>query len=382
MSELPGETGQSERPQEDDTDSDRPTVEIGGGHSPEAFRSDRPTVELAESESTAQSPSPGPRRPPPLPQRKRRPLSSLPPLELSFSEPPEEVARLAELPPVPDPPLGAANVEDPPRLAPPELEPSGPASAPPPGIQPSLDDVPGLQDLPEAAQDELWKLARVTALTLGDPVPPCAMFRVLEGWIDITPATSEYQCGRAASGDVVFTEGTRGRATALRFAAGTSPTVIARWNVEALSSVIRMCPWVEDELRMFGDHLQARAGAVLGKLGSELGETARFVFLDACHLLCVLPWENLMPVGAATDRLHVVGAGNVELLSPSHDEEIVTGELSPGEFVAAQAVLEGKPGTTSVRAGADGALLLYVSRAKLRKLRSIIPGLPALLSAV
>ncbi len=236
----------------------------------------------------------------------------------------------------------------------------------------SLEDVPGLQDLPPEAQELFVARARVVSLDVDEEVSQFAVALVLDGWVSIMAAIADASSASANPGGVVFTRGSLEEGIALRVVSGESDTRVAIWDADALEDATAACPWVADELRLVADRLQALAGVTMGLLGERLDEGLREEVTKRCEVRCLEANEVFVEQGATVPGMHIVGAGWVELV---REDDSVEQELHPGEFLYATEVLSAGPAHARARAGSGGALVLFADRKVAHELLVSVPPL-------
>jgi hypothetical protein len=240
-----------------------------------------------------------------------------------------------------------------------------------------LADVPGLQDLPEEAQLELVKQARIERLAQEDEVSAFAVALVLEGWVDIMPTVADAACARARRGEVVFTTGTLAERVGLRVVSGHENTRVAVWDERALAAATADCPWVADELRMVADRYQALAGACMGPMGDRLDDSLRSMITDKCEIRRLLAGEIIIEQGRPLPGLFIIGAGRLEITAADGSSAF---ELAAGDFVFAAEMLGGGSAPATVRAGNAGALVLFAERRVAHELMVVVPPLLEILA--
>lgn len=260
-----------------------------------------------------------------------------------------------------------------------ELVDSIPPSAPPPieaetnevdGIQ--LDVVRGFEDLPEEIQRRLAARARIEHLDQGEEVAFFGAAVVTQGSVDILPAISDEAGAVAHQADVVFTKGTLDDSVALRVVAKIEGTRVAVWAPEVLEEILAECPWVHDELRFIADYFLAVCGATLGPLGERLDDSLRSTVFRRLEVRALQPNEVLLAAGEPIPSLFVVGGGRLELLDVGG---AVVSELDPGGFVFADRMMTAQSASHEVRAGSQGALVLFAPRAVAHELMMSVPPL-------
>lgn len=238
------------------------------------------------------------------------------------------------------------------------------------GIQ--LEELRGFEDLPAEVQRGLARSVRVQPLDAGDEVGFFGAAVVTAGCVDILPAISDDSGAVADVADVVFTKGSLPDSIALRVVAKLDGTRVATWDPDVFEAAIAPCPWLHDELRFIADYFVAVCGAALGPLGERLDPALRTAVFKRLEVRALQPGEVLLKEGAPIQGLFVVGGGRFVVERASGGEG---DELLPGGFVFADKMMSAKPAPATVKAGAQGALVLYAPRAVAHELMMSVPPL-------
>jgi hypothetical protein len=240
-----------------------------------------------------------------------------------------------------------------------------------------LMEIPGLQDLPDDAALALARTARLVSLHRGEEVTSFGVALVTRGAVQLMPTVADAPCAHARKGEVLFTKGTLHTEVAVR-AVGYDPgSRVAVFSQEALLEATSASPWVADELAEIADKYLAFAGAVLGPLGRSLDDMFRFMVLEKCTVKSKAPGAIIGQAGAPMDGMYILGGGTLELLNPDGS---VSGELALGDFVFPETVLSAAPARQTIRAGKDGALVLFANRMGAHELLATCPPLIELLA--
>jgi len=242
----------------------------------------------------------------------------------------------------------------------------------------SLLDVPGFQDLPDDAQLHLARTAKYERLGVDEEVAFFGAALVLNGEVSIMPAIEDIAGALAKSGDVVFTQGSLQQGIALRVVAKTADTEVAVWPREQLEQQLRDCPWVADEFRRIADRYQALCGIVLGPLGERLDDSLRDMVTSRLQAVALKPGEMIVAQGQAIPGLHLLGAGEIEVLD---ETGAVQHTLGLGEFLFGSEEMSANPAPRSARAGSHGAVVLYGQRQLAHELLTSVPPLIEVLTS-
>jgi hypothetical protein len=235
----------------------------------------------------------------------------------------------------------------------------------------SLTELRGFEDLPPDVQQSLAASATIQPLDADEEVGFFGAAVVTAGSVDILPAISDDSGAVAGPGDVVFTKGTLPDSIALRVVAKLDGTRVAIWEPAVFEAAIAPCPWLHDELRFIADYFIAVCGAALGPLGERLDPALRTAVFKRLEVKALQADEVLLQEGAPIASLFVVGGGRLLVSKGGVDSD----ELLPGGFVFADKMMMARPAPATVRAGAQGALLLYAPRAVAHELMMSVPPL-------
>lgn len=233
-----------------------------------------------------------------------------------------------------------------------------------------LMEVDGFQDLPEDSALGLAQRAELRTLLVREEVNGFGLAIVTQGSVALMPASVDAICRIARKGEVISTRGTLADAISLRLVGLEEGSRIAVFSSSDLDAATISCPWVADELSAIADTYLAFAGAVLGPLGRSLDEMFRFMVLDKCSVKRKSAGDLIATGGKAMDGMYILGAGTLEVLG--HDGVVMT-RIAPGEFVFPDTVFSAAPAEHTVRAGQEGALLLYAPRMATHELLATCP---------
>jgi hypothetical protein len=236
-----------------------------------------------------------------------------------------------------------------------------------------LSTVEALSDLPDDARLAFADAATVEVLARDDEVSGFALALVLEGSVDVSATIVDAAAQRLEAGAVVRARGTVDHVAPLRLVGATDRSRVATWNEAAVTEAFRTCPWVEDELRVAGDRLQALVGITMGPLGERLDPGLRAELASRLTLRALAEHEVIATRGGPSPGLLVVGAGELEILGD--DGEPNGSVVKPGEFLFAQEALRAAVAPSTVRAGRGGALVLLAERRVAQELLMTVPPL-------
>jgi hypothetical protein len=236
-----------------------------------------------------------------------------------------------------------------------------------------LSGVEALSDLPDDARIAFAEAATVEVLARDDEASGFALALVLEGSVDVSATIVDAAAQRLEAGAVVRARGTVDHVAPLRLVGATDRSRVATWDEAAVTEAFRTCPWVEDELRVAGDRLQALVGITMGPLGERLDPALRAELASRLTLRALAEHEVIATRGGPSPGLLVVGAGELELLG---DDGTPNGSVvKPGEFLFAQEALRAAVAPSTVRAGRGGALVLLAERRVAQELLMTVPPL-------
>jgi hypothetical protein len=223
-----------------------------------------------------------------------------------------------------------------------------------------LSDVEALSDLPDDIRDAFARNARLHDLERGDEVADFALALVLQGPLEVGATRVDVPAARIETGAVLRSRGTIETVAPLRLVAAAESVRLATWGEDEVAAAFDGCPWVEDELRAASDRTHALVGVTLGRLGERLDPMLRAEITGKLVLRSLVGEEVFVQAGAAIPGFLVVGAGELELLSPSG---VPSGErLRAGDFLFPSEVLRAAVAPSTVRAAPVGALVLLCDR--------------------
>jgi len=245
----------------------------------------------------------------------------------------------------------------------------------PPGIDGlTFESVEALADLPEEAQTELAACGRMVTLSASEEFSlreGAAL--ITHGQVHVTLPFSYVSGERVAGGAMVAARGSV-EAGALRLIADAERTRLVTWTDAQLSNAMRDCPWVEDDLRQLADRLQAHAAAGLGPLGERLDDALRATVYERLQVRVLAPDESVAERGKPIKGLFVVAVGNLSVGDSGIDS------ITSGQFVFPGCVIGGELPPHDVKAGPQGAIVLFATRPVAHELMMSVPPLLELLA--
>jgi hypothetical protein len=254
------------------------------------------------------------------------------------------------------------------------------AQAPAPAGAVDLSQVEALSDLPDDARIAFANAATVQVLRREDEVSGFALALVLEGSVDVAATIVDAAADRLEAGAVLRSRGTIASVAPVRIVGASEQSRVATWDQAAVTEAFRTCPWVEDELRVAGDRLQALVGITMGPLGERLDPAVRADVASRLRLHTLGQYEVLAVRGGPIPGFLVVGAGELELLG---DDGAPNGSVvRPGEFLFPNESLRASPAPRTVRAAKGGALVLLAERGVAQELIVTCPPLLEIFAAM
>ncbi len=293
-------------------------------------------------------------------------VTSAPPVSGSLLEPRRAQPRVSPSPKSPPGDKGR-------HLLPPEPVNAPPTAAPSLANDLDLSGVEALSDLPDDARLAFGRAATIQTLAREDEVSGFALALVLEGTVDLSATIVDAAAHRLEAGAVLRARGTVASVAAMRLVGASERARVATWDDRAVAEAFRTCPWVEDELRVAGDRLQALVGITMGPLGERLDPALRADVASRLRLQTLAEHEIFAARGTPIPGLLVVGAGELELLG---DDGAPNGTvIRVGEFLFPSEALRASPAPSTVRAAKGGALILLAERGVAQELIVTCPPL-------
>jgi hypothetical protein len=232
-------------------------------------------------------------------------------------------------------------------------------------------------DIPTERRRGFLQDAKRKALAPRESVRGFALGVVLRGEALVTGFTSEIVVARLPVGASLRARGTVGKTLPLRMVAGAAGCEVATWSEAPLNTTLQACPWVDTELRTAANPILGRVGVAGGLLGS----LEPHIFEQLCGWLqarVVPAGEVVLHDGETTPPLVVVGTGAVEILRDGAVERT----LQAGEIILPRECAQGGRATAQVRAGAEGAVVMQIDKARRQAVESTFPAIVALLSGL
>jgi hypothetical protein len=242
-----------------------------------------------------------------------------------------------------------------------------------PSDAPDLSEIEALSDLPDDVRDAFAQRARLHDLERGDEVAGFALAVILQGPMDVASTSIDAPACRLQTGAVLRDRGTLERVVPLRLVAAGERVRVATWTEPDVANAFGACPWVEDELRASADLTHALVGVTLGRLGERLDATLRAEITGKLKLRTLAGNEVVVQAGAPIPGFLIVGAGELDLLSPSGEPRGTV--LRAGDFVFPSEVLRAATAPSTVRAADVGALVLMCDRRVAQELLVTCPPL-------
>jgi hypothetical protein len=324
-------------------------------------------------------PKPGPPKPPlPRPQTSKAPMPPVPKPALPVEKTPEPAIakeqekqappRIEEAPPTPVVEEAPSPVEEK------AVEQNAAADEKPaPNLDGplNLDDVEAFSDLPDDARAEFAAAAELHNLGKDEEVSGFALAYVVVGEVDVAATIVDAPAERLKQGAVLRTRGTIGDGMALRLIGVDATARVASWAPGAVEAAFKTCPWVEDDLRVAADRMQALVGITMGTIAERLDPSLRQGFTERLEARTLPPGGVLVEKGAKVPGIMLVGVGSIEIV----DGDVVQGEITPGDFVFATEILGGGKAHATARAGSEGVVYLFADRTVAQELLVTCPPL-------
>jgi hypothetical protein len=293
----------------------------------------------------------------------QRTPSKAPPLPVSAPPPPMIV-----VPPLAPPMIAVA----PPPVPPPPAPPEPPAAAAPSPdsrhdpaqdtVQPpsarAFDNVESLTDVPDAAREALLAGAEPLRVAAGKELPAPDFLILMDGELEVRSAKRPCAIEKIGTSQ-------------LRWLKGPASLVIVGGPVGARGLVLRgdaiqalraSGPRVAEELDTWSEQLHAFAGLFQGKLGARLDAGLLGELRKRVEVRRLRPGTLAVKAAEKVRALVLVGGGDLTIhSSPAADAPIVE-RVSAGGVLFAKELAGQLAAPATVRAGADGAVLLVAKR--------------------
>lgn len=240
-----------------------------------------------------------------------------------------------------------------------------------------LSAVDALSDIPDDEREAFAAQASFHDLATDEDVHGFALALVISGEVDVV-ATVLDAAEHIAPGTVLRARGTNEKGFELRLVCRSASARVATWPAAPVAAAFASCPWVEDDLRIATDRLQALVGITSGPLADRLDESLRQEVVKKMTTRALAPHEVLVKKGEPVPGAFLVGVGGLETV----EGEAVTGDIEVGDFVFPTAVLGAGAAPATVRAPIDGAVILYADRKATQELLVTCPPLLEILAGM
>jgi len=254
--------------------------------------------------------------------------------------------------------------------------PPAPASIPAPKLV-TLGGYDAFADMPEDELTALEDHAEVQRLAKDEESSGFGLALVVEGEVNVAAMVSDVIATRLGPGSVLRNRGTVRGAVDVRLIGASGDAVVATWSEAVIQDALAALPWVEEELCNRADRVHALVGATLGPVGNELDSGLLGELAPHLQVRVLVDGELLVAEGELMPGLVIVGIGTLQVTAQDGTKELVAGDI-----VFASALLQGGPAPGTVRAGADGAVLLWVDPSTTQELFMTFPPLLDLLLRV
>ncbi len=258
-----------------------------------------------------------------------------------------------------------------------------PGSVPPAPVSisaPRLVVLGGCDAFADMPEDELAALedhAEVQHLARDEESSGFGLALVVDGEVNVAAIVSDIVATRLGPGSVLRNRGTVRGAVDVRLIGASEEAVVATWSEAVIQDALAALPWVEEELCNRADRVHALVGATLGSVGNELDSGLWGELAPHLQVRVLVDGEPLVVEGDLMPGLVIVGTGTLRVVAQDGTKELVAGDI-----VFASALLQGLPAPGTVRAGPDGAVLLWVDRNTTQELFMTFPPLLDLLLRV
>ena len=232
-----------------------------------------------------------------------------------------------------------------------------------------------LADVPDEERDAIVASGEVLALLPDEETAAPPLVLVLHGELEVRtkgrPATLEivpadqvrlFHPIAPADGELVVVGGRKGAR-------------MLSLSVEALEQLRAAAPWVVQDLEAPCDDLHVVAGALRGEIGRRLDDSVLTAILGRAETMRLAPGTIVVKHGELVRALVVLGSGALSLRVSDAPDADEIGAIEQGEVVFPAELLSRGKAPATVRAGAEGALVLVATRGATEELLVTYPPL-------
>jgi hypothetical protein len=240
-----------------------------------------------------------------------------------------------------------------------------------------LDGIDALTDIPDDEREAFAARATLHDLGADDEIVNFALALVISGDVDVV-ATVLDAAERLPAGTVLRSRGTNEKGFELRLVCRSQAARVATWPRAPVEAAFKSCPWVEDDLRIATDRIQALVGITSGPLADRMDASLRQEVVQRMTTRALAPNEVLLEKGQTVPALFLVGVNGLDLV----DGLRKTGDVIVGDFVFPNQVLGAGAAPQTVRAPPEGAVVLFADRKIAQELLVTCPPLLEILAGM
>ena len=237
-----------------------------------------------------------------------------------------------------------------------------------------------LADVPDDERARIVATGQVIALLPDEEIDAPALVLVLHGELEVRTK------GRSSPIEIVPADQLRILAPVppsdgqLIVVGGRKGSRLLALPAAAIEALRAAAPWVVQDLEPGSDDLHVVAGALRGEIGRRLDDALLGAVLARADTMRLGPGATVVKQGELVRALVILGAGALSLRAGDDPDAPEIGAIEPGEVLFPSELLTRAKAPSTVRAGAEGAVVLVATRGATEELMMTYPPLLDILS--
>lgn len=226
----------------------------------------------------------------------------------------------------------------------------------------AFDHVESLADVPDDAREALLAGAEPISIAAGATMPAPDFLVLLDGQLEVRAAKSACAIETIAASHVRLLKPPSPAMGGVVIVGGPMGARGLALRVDAITGLRAAAPWVAEELDSWADQLHAFAGLFQGKLGARLDTALLGELRKRVEVRRLRPGTLAVKAAEKVRALVLVGAGELTVHSSAAADGPIVERVSVGGVLFAKELASQLAAPATVRAGANGALLLVAKR--------------------